>query len=58
MNINSFNELELNEILKIAQDGEKKLKEMSDSATMIAEKWRVKSHTFEKNSLKNKTIPS
>jgi hypothetical protein len=36
------NETELAEILQIAQEGEKKLREMSDRATIIAEKWRIK----------------
>jgi hypothetical protein len=44
MNTNSLNETELIEILQIAQDGESNLKEMSDYAAIIAEKWRVKSH--------------
>jgi hypothetical protein len=33
----------------MAQDGETQLKEMSDFATMMAEKWRVKTHKSEKN---------
>lgn len=49
MNINPLNETELTEILKIAQDGEIKLKEMSDYATLMAEKWRVKTHIIGKN---------
>lgn len=49
MNINPLKETELTEILKIAQDGEVKLKEMSDNATLIAEKWRAKTHIIEKN---------
>jgi hypothetical protein len=44
MNTNSLNETELTEVLQIAQDGESKLKEMSDYATIIAEKWRIKAH--------------
>lgn len=55
MNVNLSNETELTEILKIAQDGETKLKEMSDHATKMAEKWRVKTHTPEKNAPKNDT---
>ncbi len=55
MNINPLNETELTEILQIAQDGETKLKEMSDHATVIAEKWRVKTHTTEKNVPKKET---
>ena len=49
MNINPLNEKELAEILQIAQDGETKLKEMSDYATIMAEKWRVKTHISKKN---------
>jgi hypothetical protein len=49
MNVNPLNETELTEILKIAQSGETKLKEMSNYATMMAEKWRVKTHTPEEN---------
>ena len=49
MNINPLNETELAEILQMAQDGETKLKEMSDYATVMAEKWRVKTHISEKN---------
>jgi hypothetical protein len=40
MNTNPLNETELAEILQIAQEGEPKLREMSDRATIIAEKWR------------------
>ena len=52
MNIDPLKERELTEILQIAQDGEIKLKEMSDSATVIAEKWRLKTHSIEKNAPK------
>jgi len=52
MSINPLSETELTEILQIAQDGEIKLKEMSDRATVIAEKWRVKTHNLEKNAPK------
>lgn len=45
MNTKSLNETELTEVLQIAQDGELKLKEMSDYATIIAEKWRIKAHS-------------
>ncbi|MGK7873679.1 MAG: hypothetical protein AB4426_10330 [Xenococcaceae cyanobacterium] len=58
MNINPLNETELTEILKIAQHGETKLKEMSDYATIMAEKWRVKTHTLEKNAPKSDTVRS
>jgi hypothetical protein len=40
-----MNEIELTEILKIAQDGEATLKDMSDHATTMSEKWRVKTNT-------------
>lgn len=40
-----MNEIELSEILKIAQDGEAKLKDMSNHATTMSEKWRVKTNT-------------
>ena len=42
MKIDRLNELELKEIFKTALEGESKLKEMSDRATIIAEKWRIK----------------
>lgn len=42
MLVNRLNESELKEILTIAQEGESKLKEMSDRATILSEKWRVK----------------
>lgn len=42
MSIKFLNEAELTEILTIAQNEETKLKEMSDYATVMAEKWRVK----------------
>jgi hypothetical protein len=47
MSNNPLNEAELAEILQIAQDGEKKLREMSDRATIIAEKWRIKTQAPE-----------
>lgn len=40
-----MHEIELTEILKMAQDGEVKLKDMSDHATTFSEKWRVKTNT-------------
>jgi hypothetical protein len=40
-----MNEVELTEILKIAQDSEAKLRDISDRATMMSEKWRVKTNT-------------
>ena len=42
MSTKPLNETELAEVLQIAQDGEKKLREMSDRATIMAEKWRIK----------------
>ncbi len=47
MSTKPLNETELAEIMQIAQDGEKKLREMSDRATIIAEKWRIKTQTPE-----------
>jgi hypothetical protein len=52
MQMPPLNEAELIEILQIAQDGEAKLKEMSNYATTVAEKWKVKTHTPEKISPK------
>jgi hypothetical protein len=49
VNINPLTETELAEILQIAQNGEIKLKEMSDYATVMAEKWRVKTYIPAKN---------
>jgi hypothetical protein len=40
-----MNEIDLAEILKIAQDGEATLKDMSDRSTTMSEKWRVKTNT-------------
>ena len=42
MNSKPVTEQELAEILKIVQQGENKLREMSDYATILAEKWRSK----------------
>ncbi len=58
MKIDRLNESELMEILQIAQEGESKLKEMSDRATMMAEKWRVKTYTGEQKASKNDTMQS
>lgn len=52
----SPNEQDLTEILSMAQDGETKLKEMSDRATMMAEKWRVKTHTSESAPMENDSV--
>ncbi|PSB59168.1 hypothetical protein [Chamaesiphon polymorphus] len=45
MSVKPLTETELAEVLQIAQDGEQKLREMSDSATIMAEKWRIKTQT-------------
>jgi hypothetical protein len=55
MNTNPLNETELAEILQIAQEGEKTLKEMSDRATIIAEKWRIKTHAPEQTPVKTES---
>ena len=47
MSTKPLNETELAEVMQIAQDGEKKLREMSDRATIIAEKWRIKTQAPE-----------
>lgn len=39
-----FSEQELEEILEMAQEGENKLRQMSDYATIMAEKWRRKTN--------------
>ncbi|GFE69717.1 hypothetical protein [Chroococcus sp. FPU101] len=49
MSLKTLNGTELTKILTIAQNGETKLKEMSDYATKMAEKWRVK--TLNKNDI-------
>ena len=56
MKIDRLNESELKEILHTAQEGESKLKEMSDRATMMAEKWRVKTSKLENNTLENDPV--
>jgi hypothetical protein len=53
MNTNPLNETELIEVLQIARDGESKLKEMSDYATIIAEKWRVKAHSQKNDAVRS-----
>jgi hypothetical protein len=55
MNTNPLNETELAEILQIAQEGEQKLREMSDRATIIAEKWRIKTQTPEPTTVKTES---
>lgn len=50
MNTIQLNDKELTEILQIAQEGETKLKEMSDHATIMAEKWRIKTDKPQKMS--------
>ena len=52
MNTDPLNQAELAEILQMAQDGEQKLREMSDRATIIAEKWRIKTQTPEQQIVK------
>jgi hypothetical protein len=47
MNTDSLEQAELAEILQLAQEGEQKLREMSDRATIIAEKWRIKTQDLE-----------
>jgi hypothetical protein len=51
MNTSSPNEQDLTEVLSIAQDGEIKLKEMSDHATIIAEKWRLRTFSLDVNTV-------
>lgn len=58
MKIDRLNESELREILKTAQEGERKLKEMSDCATIMAEKWRGKTAKFQHNTSDNDTVQS
>jgi hypothetical protein len=55
MNTNQLNETELAEILQVAQEGEKTLREMSDQATIIAEKWRIKTQAPEQTSVKTES---
>lgn len=60
MKLDRLNESELKEILTIAQEGESKLKEMSDleeiryavRATILSEKWRVKTSKPENSNVK------
>jgi hypothetical protein len=56
MNTDRSNETELVEILQIAQEGEKKLREMSDRATIMAEKWRIKTQAPEPKIVKTESI--
>jgi hypothetical protein len=51
-------ETQLTEILQLAQEGESKFKTMSDSATIMAEKWRIKSDAFAQSSEENDTANS
>ncbi|WP_309729456.1 hypothetical protein [Chamaesiphon sp. OTE_75_metabat_556] len=55
MSTNPLNEAELAEILQIAQAGEKKLREMSDRATIISEKWRIKTQSLEPTPVKTES---
>ena len=58
MKQDTLNELELAEILKIAREGESKIKQMSDRATIMAEKWRVKTSKHFKDTTRNDTVNS
>ena len=53
MKVDRLNESELKEILRIAKEGESKLKEMSDRATILSEKWRVKISEHKSSNSKN-----
>lgn len=53
MKVDRLNESELKEILVIAQEGESKLKEMSDRATVLSEKWRMKALKPKNNNSEN-----
>ena len=53
MQVDRLNESELKEILTIAQEGESKLKEMSDRATILSEKWRIKTSELKSSNSKN-----
>jgi hypothetical protein len=55
MSTEPSNETELAEILQIAQEGEQKLREMSDRATIIAEKWRIKTQSPEQPPVKTES---
>ncbi len=50
MSLNPLNNTELQEILQMAKEGEKKFQEMSDYSTIIAEKWKLKREKTEKSS--------
>ncbi len=53
MKVDRLNESELKEILVIAQERESKLKEMSDRATILSEKWRVKTSKLKSSNSEN-----
>ena len=53
MKVDRLNESELKEISAIAQEGESKLKEMSDRATILSEKWRIKTSKLKSSDSKN-----
>jgi hypothetical protein len=55
MSTEPLNETELAEILQIAQEGEQKLREMSDRSTIIAEKWRIKTQSPEQMLVKTES---
>jgi hypothetical protein len=57
MSANPLNETELAEIMQIAQEGENKLREMSDRATIIAERWRIKTQALDQSIAKNGNNP-
>ena len=53
MKVDRLSESKLKEILAIAQEGESKLKEMSDRTTILSEKWRVKTSELKSHNSKN-----
>jgi hypothetical protein len=55
MSTEPLNETELAEILQIAQEGEQKLREMSDRSTILAEKWRIKTQSPEQMPVKTES---
>jgi hypothetical protein len=55
MSIEQSNQTELAEIIQIAQEGEQEIREMSDRVTIIAEKWRVKTHAPEQTPVKTES---
>ncbi len=53
MKVDRLNESELKEILAIAQEGESKFKEISDRATILSEKWRIKTSKSKNSNSEN-----